>query len=283
MPSSLLQSSDEVTRDDIRRMSRAEVLRRYDVATMDRRTFRKQRQRDMKGDFHHRTQLGPTHRGKTTTEFQLLQDDISPDRQAVVLATKPAHRDPVMNKAVQQLNLVEVEDFPPTAASRRYHRSRKKNGYLVRPHQTLIDLSADKAHVREVLQAALLDSYGNARKQPVIVVCDEAHKIVNIYKLKDEYEAPLMSGLPDCAESSLIQRGRWMPYLAYDAPEEVIIFNDPDVSNQRRYSEIGGVDPAVILVITSGLKTYETKDGHTISEFLHIRRAGPRLTIVGID
>ena len=73
-----------------------------------------------------------------------------------------------------------------------------------------------------------------------------------------------------------------MPYLAYDAPEEIVIFNDPDLSNQKRYSEIGGVDPYVVITITKGLKTYETDKGYTISEFLHIRRAGPRLTVVGI-
>lgn len=280
----LLRKSDDITRDDIRHASRADVLRRYDIQFMDRKTWLKWRKQTMKGQgFHHRTHIGPTHRGKTTTEKQILASEITPDRQAVVLATKPAHRDPVMNKLAHDLRLVEVEDYPPSASARRYHRHRKYNGYLVRPHQTLTDLPGDKKHVRDVLQVAMIDSYANRSGRPVIVVCDEAHKICNIYKLNEEYEAPLMSGLPDCAQSSLIQRGRYMSYLAYDAPEEVIIFKDDDLSNQKRYSEIGGVDPAVILKVTSGLKTYETSEGHTISEFLYIRRAGPRLIIVGTE
>jgi hypothetical protein len=277
----LLEAHDADTRDSLKRMSRDEIMRRYDVRQIDRQTFLKEWRGERKGSgFHHRTHLGPTHRGKTTTELQILNQEITPDKQGILLSAKPPHRDHVMNGAAEQLNLVVVEDWPPSRAQRKYHKMRDKRGYVVRPHQTLRDLDRDDKHVHEVFKAAMLDGYSG--KEPVIIVCDEAHKIVNNYKLKREYEAPLMSGLPDCAESSLIQRGRFMPYLSYDAPEDVILFHDPDLSNQRRYSEIGGVDPVVILTITQGLKTFETKDGHTISEFLHIRRAGPRLTVVGI-
>lgn len=278
----LRRTHDAETSDDLRRMSRDEIIRLYDVRNVNRREYLKEWQRDHKGKApHHRTMLGPTHRGKTTTELQMLDTEISPDKQAVLLSAKPPHRDPVMNHAAEQLNLVVVEDWPPSGAQRRYHKWKDKRGYVVRPRQTLSDLDWDQENVRKNFRGAMLDCY--ASREPVIIVNDEAHKIVNNYGLKKEYEAPLMSGLPDNASHSLIQRGRFMPYLSYDAPEDVIIFHDPDLSNQRRYSEIGGVDPRVILTITSGLRTYETKDGHTISEFLHIRRAGPRLTIVGIE
>jgi hypothetical protein len=279
----LLGNHDTETEDDIRRMSRAEVLRRYDVRNIDRRRFLKEWKTDHAGKSpHHRTSLGPTHRGKTTTELQMLNVEITPDDQAVLLSAKPPHRDPVMNKAAEQLNLVVVENFPPTDMQMRYHRKRGKRGYVVRPRQSMTDLDRDADNVRTEFRNAMLYCYA-IKGRKVIIVHDEAHKIVNNYGLKKEYEAPLMSGLPDNASHSLIQRGRFMPYLSYDAPEDIILFHDPDLSNQRRYSEIGGVDPRVILSITQGLNTYETDDGHTISEFLHIRRAGPRLTIVGIE
>lgn len=273
------------TQAEVRNMSRQEVMRVYDVREMDRKTFLRERKRELKGSgFHHRTTLGPTHRGKTTLELQTLDTEITPDKQAILLSAKPPHRDPVMNGAAKDLNLEVVDSWPPTSFKRRYDKHRKKRGYVVRPEQTLTDLKGDKAHCTEVFRDVLLDSYSRAKSdQPVIVVCDEAHKIYVIYQLKDEYEAILMSGLPDVAESSLIQRGRYMSYLAYDAADEVVIFKDDDVSNQRRYAEIGGVNPTAIVTIQSGLKTYETKDGHTISEFIHIRRAGPRLTVVGIE
>jgi len=279
----LTSRHDAATPDDIRRMSRAQVMRDYDVRSTDRRTFLQEWRKDHNGKPpHHRTVLGPTHRGKTTTEIQMLDTEITPDDQVVLLSAKPPHRDPVMNKAAERLNLVVVEDFPPTDLQMRYHRKRGKRGYVVRPRQTLTDLDADHENVRGQFRNAMLYCYA-IKGRKVIIVHDEAHKIVNVYGLKKEYEAPLMSGLPDNASHSLIQRGRFMPYLSYDAPEDVLIFHDPDLSNQRRYSEIGGVDPRVILSITSGLETYETDDGHTISQFLHIRRAGPRLTVVGIE
>lgn len=279
----LLNPTDEDTRDSLRRMSRDEIMRKYDVRTRDRKGFLRDWKTEHRGQKpHHRTQLGPTHRGKTTTELQILNEVITPDCQAIILSAKPAQRDPVMSKAAEQLNLVVVQEWPPSRAQQRYHRMRDKRGYVVRPEQNLRDHAWTTRNIRSNFQAAMTDAYATSPKAPRIIVADEAHKVYNTYDLKAEYEAPLMSGLPDCSESSLIQRGRFMTYLAYDAPEDVIIYNDPDLSNQRRYSEIGGVDPYVILAITSGLKTYETKDGHTISEFLHIRRAGPRLTVVGI-
>jgi hypothetical protein len=283
MASDLLNYQDTQTSDDVRRMSHAEVMRVFDVREIDRETFLKEWRKDHTGKPpHHRTSLGPTHRGKTTTELQMLDTEITPDDQAILLSAKPGHRDPVMNGAAEKLNLVVVEDFPPSDLQMRYHRKRGKRGYVVRPYQTLTDLDTDHANVRKNFRNAMLYCYA-IKGRKVIIVHDEAHKIVNNYKLKAEYEAPLMSGLPDNASHSLIQRGRFMPYLSYDAPEDIIIFHDPDLSNQRRYSEIGGVDPRAILTITQGLKTYETNDGHTISEFLHIRRAGPRLTVVGIQ
>jgi len=282
----LTYSKDDIrSTQEVRQMTRPEVMRAYDVRESDRKSFLVNRRKEKKGEgFHHRTTLGPTHRGKTTLELQILKSEITPDNQAIILSAQPPQRDPVMNKAAEQLNLVTVDTYPPTPMARRYHRSRKKNGYLVRPEQSLSDLDSDHRHVRQVFSETMLDAYSRTKHdQPVIVVCDEAHKICNIYNLNKEYEAILMSGMPDVAESSLIQRGRFMSYLAYDAPDEIIIFKDDDTSNQRRYAEIGGINPTAIVTIQSGLKTYETKDGHTISEFIHIKRAGPVITVVGIE
>ena len=274
-------NADTETNDSIRRKSRAEIMRDYDVRTIDRRTYLKELRAERRNKPPtHKTLLGPTHRGKTTLELQELHEEISPEKQAILLSAKPPHRDPVMNKAAEQLNLTIIDHWPPSMYETRRAKWKNKNGWVVRPEQTLSDLDRDHHNVRQHFRAAMLDAYST--KDPLIIVHDEAHKIYNVYGLKKEYEAPLMSGLPDNASHSLIQRGRYMPYLAYDAPENLVIFNDPDLSNQKRYAEIGGVDPYVVISITKGLKTYETDQGFTISEFLHIRRAGPRLTVVDI-
>jgi len=228
----------------------------------------------------HVTLLGPTQRGKTTLCHQMLAAVISPEHKCVILAGKPPMRDPVMNKVAEGLDLVIVENWPPTAYEQ--YKCRKRNGYVLRPRQSLKDLDMDKSNVSGNFRRAMLDNYASSK--PVITVCDEAHLIQNEYGLRKEYEAPLMRGAPHNAQWSLIQRGRFMSYLAYDAPEWILIAYDPDLSNQKRYAEIGGVDPKFLQALLPTLRTHRGNDGRsTVSEFLCIRRSGPELFIVDVS
>jgi hypothetical protein len=227
----------------------------------------------------HLTMLGPTQRGKTTLCLQLLKSCTSPDLKCVILAGKPPGRDGTMAAASEYLNLRTVEEWPPC-----YNwKDKKRNGYVLRPHHTLTDTDKDEENLTRHFQQAMRQNYAAPPHKPVITVVDEAHHVVGDLGLKKEYVAPLRRGAPVNSEWSLIQRGRFIPYEAYDAPEHIILFFDPDRSNQRRYSEIGGVDPDYIVRIVSQLRTHETKSGATISEFLYIRRAGPQLCIVDVD
>lgn len=224
----------------------------------------------------HLTMIGPTQRGKTTLCLQLLQQVISPRLKCVILAGKPPGRDGTMATAPEVLNLRVVEEWPPEYN----YRDRKRNGYVLRPKHSMSDLEADEDNLRQEFRKAMLANYKS--KKPVITVVDEAHHVQNDLGLKREYEAALMRGAPIDAEWSLIQRGRFMSYLAYDAPEHLFLFYDPDRSNIRRYSEMGGIDPRQVEYLTLGLKTRTIKTGQTISEALYIRRAGPRFAIVGM-
>jgi hypothetical protein len=221
--------------------------------------------------------LGPTQRGKTTLGIQLLDKTISPDHKVVMLAGKPPHRDATMNGAAKKLNLRIVNEWPPVPS----WKDRKRRGYVLRPEQSMKNLDDDKATVQREFRKAMLSNYAQT-KQPVITFVDEAHHVQNDLKLKDEYEAPLMRGAPDNGVWSLIQRGRYMSYLAYDAPDHLFIFHDPDISNQKRYSEIGGVDPRFLMQLSGTLKTYRTSSGRTISECIYIRRSGPEICIVDV-
>jgi hypothetical protein len=226
----------------------------------------------------HLTMLGPTQRGKTTLCLQMLKRVISPELPCVILAGKPPGRDGTMAKAPQLLNLRVTEEWPPPFAFT------KKNGYMLRPVHTLKDLDRDEKNLREQFRRAMISNY--ASKTPVIQVVDEAYQVQNDLSLKREYEAPLMRGAPICAEWSLIQRGRYMSYLAYDAAEHMVIFFDSDQTNVKRYSEMGGVDPAQVEYLVSNLKCYHIQTGPktftTISEGLYIRRAGPFFAIVDV-
>lgn len=232
------------------------------------------------GPGQHVSMIGPTQRGKTYLCHELLKATISPDHKAVILAGKPPHRDGTMSKAAEKLNLRIVEEWPPIWSP----KDRKRNGYVLRPHQSLSDLDADDKNLHDQYKAAMMQLYRS--KKPVITVADEAHHVQNDLKLRKEYEAVLMRGAPHNAMWSLIQRGRFMSYQAYDAPEHIFLFYDPDQANQKRYSEIGGIDPRHTRELVADLRTYRVqtngKPGGTISECLYIKRSGPEIYIVDV-
>lgn len=229
------------------------------------------------GPGQHVTLLGPTQRGKTTFTLQLLGQTISPQLPCIILAGKPPGRDDTMAAAAKTLNLRVVEEWPPV----RTLRDRNRNGFVLRPKHSMKDLDADNANLQTQYRKALMSSY--ASKKPVIMVCDEAHHVQNDLKLKKECESILMRGAPVVAEWSLIQRGMYMSYHCYAAPEHVFIFHDPDRSNQQRYKDLGGVDPKVVANLVENLKTYRTERGNSISECLYIRRSGPELMIIDTE
>lgn len=223
----------------------------------------------------HVTMLGPTQRGKSYCCRQMLGKVISPEHKCVILAGKPPGRDPGMEDAARELNLREVDEWPPP-----YNiKDRKLNGYVLRPHQGMRDLDADNANLRRQFRSALMRNY--ASKKPVITVVDEAYHVQIDLKLKQEYEAALLRGAPVNAEWSLLQRGRYTSLNAYDAAEHILIFFDPDETNVRRYAEfVGGVNPRTVANIVAGLKTERVATGGTISEFLYLKRSGSQMYIV---
>lgn len=233
------------------------------------------------GAGQHVTLLGPTQRGKTRLSHEMLQYVISPDGiKVIMLAGKPPGRDPVMSAAPDKLNLRRVEEWPPNWN----FRDRNRSGYVLQPRHNMEDLRADNAHVGHHFRKAMIDCYRSDPKHPVILDVDETHHVQNEYKLKSELEAPLMRGAPVCGVWCKIQRGRYISYHAYSEAAWVIIFYDPDRDNQKRYADIGGVDPDFILQVVSGLKTRTGDDGKsTISEAMCIRRSGPECFIIGMD
>jgi hypothetical protein len=225
----------------------------------------------------HTTMLGPTQRGKTRLSHELLEVTVSPEHKCVILAGKPPGRDKTIESAAKRLNLRTVSEWPPEYS----FRDRKRNGYVLRPHQTLRNIDKDNENIKVQFRGAILDNY--ASKKPVITVVDEAHLVHNDLKLKKEAEAPLMRGAPVNAMWSIIQRGAWVSYHCYCEPEHLFVFYDPDVSNRRRYREIGGVDPYLIDYITEReLQTSRIPSGQTISQCLYIRRSGPQMMIIDV-
>lgn len=233
----------------------------------------------------HCTFIGPTQRGKSTLCVQLLSVCISPDDPTVILAGKPADRDPTIKNSAELLNLRVIKSWPPD----RTFRDRKRNGFVLKPLGKASSEADEEAILEREFRKALRSLYGS--KRPVIITVDETSLVYEDLKLRREYTAPLKRGAPTVAVWSLIQRGRNISYHAYDAPEHLFLFHDPDESNRKRYAEIGGVDPRLVQQITANLECREvetrTADGQlkrgTVSQVLYIRRAGPTMSIIDID
>jgi hypothetical protein len=231
----------------------------------------------------HVTKLGPTQRGKSTLTAQLLMVCATPDRKALVLHGKIKNRDPVILRMSDQLNMRIVTTYPP---SKRIG-DRNRRGYillpLVKPTSSVDEENALLAHE---FRKGIHHNYQNTKTDTITVV-DESHQAQETLKLKKDLEGTLMRGAPQAAEWNNIQRGRYVSYHCYDAPEHIFVFYDPDISNQKRYADIGGVDPQYIQNVTAGLRTHTIKtnggrDKATISECLYIKRGGPELMIVDI-
>lgn len=264
----------ENARHGRQRQSRADSSTTLEI--VPRKDFVREFSRDYEPG-QHVTMLGPTQRGKTTLCVELLNGVITPDHRAVVLASKPPGRDAKMEKLHKELNLRRVREWPPVWSP----RDRNRRGYVLAPHQTMTDFKADNDNVTREFRKAIIASYSS--KKPVITVADEGYHLQNKYKLKAEIEQPLISGAPVNAAWILLQRGRFSSYLVYDAADHIFIAYDPDQSNQKRYAEIGGIDPYMVAMIVSQLRTKKEAGGRTISEFLYINRSGPEMCIVSMD
>lgn len=234
----------------------------------------------------HVTFIGPTQRGKSRLSKEMLKQVISEVLKLIALAGKPPGRERTWDeKAADELGLHVTEQWPPAVLTnlenmrRGRGTARHNNGWLLRPHHTMSDLDADNAELYRQFRAAILHAYGST-KQQFITLVDEAHHVQVDLNLKKEIDAPLMRGAPDNGVWQSLQRGRFVSYQTYCAPEHVLIFKDKNRDNQQRYGEIGGVDTAHMVHIVKNLRTERVPSGGTISQAAYFRRVSDDIRIV---
>jgi hypothetical protein len=243
-----------------------------DLRVVPRQKFVEKFGREYKSQPRALTMLGPSHRGKSRLCVELLHVVISPDLKALVLVGKPPGRERTWSdETAKKLNLRVIDRYPPSWDP----RDKKRNGWMLRPRHTMTDPAADDAHLREQFRKGIRGAYATNSKHKMITVVDEGHHVHESMRLKQDCEAPLMRGLPDNAMWTLAQRGRFLSYLCYDAPEDIIIFKDDDEDNQARYGQITGFNRREIIEITSNLRTERVApSNNTISQALYISRHG---------
>jgi hypothetical protein len=252
-----------------------------DVPVIPRKEFI----REFARNYHagqHVTFLGPSGRGKTYLAGQLAVATVRahPQIELRVLHGKIKGRDKTIERLAKSGDLTIGPETRATWMQRKVTR-RKARGHIVRPLEKPMGTPAEEnAFISRRFRQTIHRSYHAKADRPVILFVDEAHQTHNDLKLRTDIEGPLMRGRPVCGVWSLVQRGRYVSYMVYDQAEHLFIFYDPDRDNQRRYSEIGGIDSDVLIELSRQLKTTTVADGSTISQALYFRRSGDYLAIV---
>jgi hypothetical protein len=220
----------------------------------------------------HVSYFGPTGRGKSTLCYQCLGEVITPDHQVVSLHGKIKGRDPVIGRAAKRYHLRVVPELP-SSSRQKFDRKRRWNGYIVVPLEHPQAPVVEKKLLTDAFRNCIHSNYRTTKRNTITHV-NEAHQVQAELKLKEDIEAPLMRGGPDNAVWNEAQRGRYLSYHTYSAPEHIFVFYDDDADNRKRYSDFGCADPDEIFWITTNLRTQRSKDGRTISQCLYIRRGG---------
>jgi hypothetical protein len=254
-----------------------------DIRTVSRQAFIK----DFADNYTpaHVTFIGPTQRGKTTLCFELLHEVLRrhPKWKLVTLHGKIKGRDHTIEDWAKKSNYRVVRHWPPGPAVRPKNWKRNTNGYILRPLRKEESAAEEEKLLKDQFRKAIRSNYhstGAKKDRIVITLVDERAQADKDLRIDKDLDAPLQRGLPDNPEWNNIQRGKWVSYHCFDAPEHIFIFKSDDASNRERYAELGCADENVIEAVLKDLKTVKVKTGGTISQALYIRRSDRFMCIV---
>jgi hypothetical protein len=243
-----------------------------DYEVVSRKDFLQEFRRDY-APGQHLTALGPTGRGKSVLVCQCLKCVISPDLQVISLHGKLKGRDPVIGRMGKTLNLRVLPDLPSQTRQRYDRRVRKYNGYLILPIEKPLGDKEENRVLEKAFRRGITQNY-QTQKRKTITHVNEGHQVQQELKLRGACEQSLMRGAPDNAMWTEAQRGRWLSWHTYEAPEHIFVFYDDVREERKRYADFGCADPDEVEYITSQLRTERVADGRTISQCLYIRRGG---------
>lgn len=211
----------------------------------------------------HVSWIGVTGSGKTTMMRQLLAVTATPRHPAVVLAVKP--RDANMRKLAKEANLKTVTAWPPVSVG----LGQKPNGYVHWPKHTF-DPDVDDERHRRQFRRSILDSYKRGKR---ILVFDEALSITSDLRLSREAVTVWSKGRAmECGLWAGTQKPTHVPLWMYSQAQHIFLANDPDMRARKRLSEIGGIDPRLIISCMSCLAPYE---------WVYVRTRDKKICVVG--
>ena len=134
------------------------------------------------------------------------------------------------------------------------------------------------------MRAALKDLYW---KGNCICLCDDVFVAAVLMGLNPDLEEWWTAGFeggsgmwaPNQKPSGTLGSGS-VSSFSYNAPNHLFLGRDTDERNVKRFSEIGGIDPAEVAYLVRNLRLYSIGD-KSISEQLYIDKRGPYMALVG--
>lgn len=244
---------------------------------------------------HHFSAIGPNGGGKTHFLMRLMGKlhELHPETRGVMLMMKPdkgpkdAPRgttgDPAVSRLARSLKAPITRSWPPNAGQKALH-PRDETPFWVHWPKHSDSFRADKVRHRDEFERALLDAYNRGR---TYVFADEVFSLTNTYRLGDVLEH--LWSKARSMETSLIgatQRPAGVPRWMYSSARHLLLYRDNDREARKRYADISGMDPARLLAITDGLRTFEMprKPGQTepdlVREALYVHPETETLAIV---
>lgn len=197
----------------------------------------------------HVTFLAPTGNGKTTLAMQLLGEVATPELPAVALVMKP--RDETSEEFGEKNGYKKIENWPP----RKNPFAKKPPGYLLWPHENWADLDETDERQAIVFEKCLKDTY---RKGGHIIFADELYSLDKELGLDKELNRLWTKGRSmGTGIWGASQRPANIPRNAYSQAQHLFLSWDPDKDTRRRYGEIGGMDPHLVIDATEQTDEYE--------------------------
>lgn len=210
--------------------------------------------------------IGPTGAGKTHLALALLARSVNDERKGYVTVMKP--RDKTVGQFMVRYHWKRILNYPPPPQMRKV-LGEEVPGFIVWPvHSHNPEL--DEIRHEQIFRRMHRDLYV---KGDAIIFDDEAVSLVREMDLKPDLVRIWTKGRSvGCGLWAATQRPSLVPLEMYDQAEHLFLAYDPDERNQKRFGEIGGVNPELIVSVVSRLPKWH---------WLYIRRSDRTMCVVG--
>jgi len=246
------------------------------VADFDRAEFLGERFDYQPGE--HVSYIEPTQGGKTHLMYQCLDRAMAQNPDLRTVSLMPKSRDPATWKWAEQLDLKVIDGWPPPKG----WFSEEPRGYVLWPkHLKGAPPEQNRAHLAGIFRKCLSDQF---QRGDSITVADDIYVLAVLMDLNQDCEEFWVAGSAGGAglwgtlqKPSGTIGGGSISSFTYNAPTHVFLGHDPDERNQKRFSEIGGVDPKMVSGLVANLPKHriQTPGGiKNISGKLYIHKAG---------